>query len=240
MKKTFISLLLILALLMSLGLAVNADESNPYKTIEGGTVLFDGKTITGSYSSETLSGAAGSLQPGDDAKITIVVRNSHNESTDWWLKNEILQSFLNSEKGGAYTYKLTFTDSAKKKNVIYSSERVGGSEKASDKSKSGLKDVNDTLKDYVFLGTLPAGESGKLELYIQLEGESQINAYENTLAKLKLNFAVELTKDRIVRTGDDTNLMPYLTASAISGVVLLLLAVVSLEKNRKKQRGEAK
>ena len=240
MKKTFISLLLILALVMSLGLAAYADESNPYKTIEGGTVIFDGKTITGSYSSETLTGAAGSLQPGDDAKITIVVRNSHNESTDWWLKNEILDSFLSSEKGGAYTYKLTFTGSDNKENVIYSSERVGGSEESSDTSKSGLKDVNDTLKDYVFLGTLPAGKSGKLELYILLEGETQSNAYENSLASLKLKFAVELTKDRIVKTGDDTNIMPYLTASAISGVVLLLLAILNLEKNRKKQGGQTK
>ncbi len=236
MKKTFISLLLILALVMSLGLAAYADESNPYKSIEGGTVLFDGKTIIGSYSSETLSGAAGSLQPGDDAKITIVIKNSHNETTDWWLKNEILKNFLASEAGGAYTYKLTFTDPDGKETVIYSSARVGGTGAAAD----GLKDVNSSLKDYVFLGKLPAGKSGKLVLYIQLEGETQSNAYKNSLAALKLNFAVELTKDKIVKTGDDTNIMPYLTASAVSGVVLLLLAILSLEKNRKKQGGQAK
>lgn len=236
MKKTIISLLLILALVLSLGLSVYADETNPDASIEGGTALFDGKTITGNYSSETLAGAAGALQPGDDAKITIYVKNAHTESADWWLKNEILKNFLASEVGGAYSYKLSFTDAVGNKTEIYSSERVGGTGTTAD----GLKDVNSTLKDYVFLGTIPAGKSGKLVLYIKLEGETQSNAYQDQLASLKLNFAVELTKDRIVRTGDDTDPMPYLTASAISGVVLLVLAIVSMEKNRKKQGGQAR
>lgn len=236
MKKTIISLLLILAVVLSLGLSAYADETNPDATIEGGTALFDGKTITGSYSSETLAGAAGALQPGDDAKITIYVKNTYTESADWWLKNEILKNFLASEIGGAYAYKLTFTDADGKETVIYSSERVGGTGSAAD----GLKDVNSALKDYVFLGSIPSGKSGKLVLYIKLEGETQSNAYQDQLASLKLNFAVELSKDRIVRTGDETDLMPYLTASAISGVVLLLLAILNLEKNRKKQGGQAK
>jgi len=40
----------------------------------------------------------------------------------------------------------------------------------------------------------------------------------------------------VVRTGDETKLLPYLTAAAISGAVLLALAIRSLEK-KKKQRG---
>ena len=51
---------------------------------------------------------------------------------------------------------------------------------------------------------------------------------------------MELTSSKVVKTGDDTNTMPYLTASAISGVVLLVLAIVSMEKNRKKQGGQAR
>ena len=107
MKKTIISLLLILALVLSLGLSVYADETNPDASIEGGTALFDGKTITGSYSSETLAGTAGALQPGDDAKITIYVKNAHTESADCWLKNEILKRGRIPYYGTAFSHILS-------------------------------------------------------------------------------------------------------------------------------------
>ena len=93
--------------------------------------------------------------------------------------------------------------------------------------------------DYVYLGEIGPGKTGELKLYFKLDGETKGNAYKNSFAQLKLNFAVELTSSKVVKTGDDTNTMPYLTASAISGVVLLVLAFVSLGNNRKKQRGEA-
>ena len=68
-----------------------------------------------------------------------------------------------------------------------------------------------------------------------------------------MNFAVELNepergeqepkkkhkvikKYKVVRTGDYTDTLPYIFAAAISGVVLLVLAVYSL-RERRRQRG---
>ena len=231
MKKTILGLILMLCMLMSLGLPAFADS------IDGGSVTFDGKTLSSNYSSATFSGAAGSLQPGDEAEITISLINKHEKKTDWWLKNEILDNFLASEQGGAYTYKLSFTPAGGSENIVYESKRVGGID---DNGNSlGLKEVNSALKDYLYLGELGAGKTGVLKLYILLDGETQGNAYNGQLAKLQLKFAVEQTAEKVVRTGDETNTMPLLTAAAVSGVVLLALAFVSLGKD-KKQKGEAK
>ena len=225
MKKTFLSLLLVMSMLFSLGLgAYAAGEA-------GGTVLFDGEKLISSYTK--FEDIAGSLEPGDDGTIVIKLTNGFKESADWWLKNEILKNFLASEAGGAYTYKLTFLAPGGSEKTIYDSDRIGG------ETGGGLKEVNSSLKDYVYLGEIGPGKTGELKLYFKLDGETKGNAYKNSFAQLKLNFAVELTSSKVVKTGDDTNTMPYLTASAISGGVLLVLAFVSLGNNRKKQRGEA-
>ena len=90
------------------------------------------------------------------------------------------------------------------------------------------------------------GKSGQVKLKIALDGESQGNGYQKTLAGLKMNFAVELrtptppstTPDRptIVRTGDDTNVLPLLLVMGISGLLLLALGIYGV-KNRKRERG---
>ncbi len=225
MKKTFLSLLLVMSMLLSLGLGAFA-AGDP-----GGTVIFDGTKLISSYTK--FEDIVSSLEPGDDGTIVIKLTNSFKESADWWLKNEILKNFLASEAGGAYTYKLSFIAPGGGEKVIYDSDRIGG------ETGGGLKEVNSALKDYVYLGEIGPGKTGQLKLYFKLDGETKGNAYKNSFAKLKLNFAVELTSSKVVKTGDDTNTMPYLTASAISGAVLLVLAFVSLGNNKKKQRGEA-
>ncbi len=229
MKKTIISLLLALSVLTGVGVTARADGA-----LDGGTVSFDGRRLSSDFSPASLTGTA-ALQPGDDTAITIAVKNAHSERADFWVKNEILKSFLDSEKGGVYSYSLRFVNADGSVRELFSGERVGGLD-AEGNSLGGLRDVNELLRDYLYLGTIPAGGTGTLELSLKLDGETHTNDYMDTLAKLRLSFAVELDGGRVVRTGDETKLLPYLTAAAISGAVLLVLAVRSLEK-KKKQRG---
>ena len=90
-----------------------------------------------------------------------------------------------------------------------------------------------------------------MTLVVRLDGETEGNDYFNTLAKLKMKFAVEPQeaegkkgKDTtrtvhrtIVQTGDETNLFPLFVIVGVAGAALLVLAIVSL-RLRKKEREE--
>ena len=79
-----------------------------------------------------------------------------------------------------------------------------------------------------------------------LDGETQGNDYQDTLADLAMNFAVELKEAApepgapriIVKTGDDRNLLPYYVAMAVSGVLLLILAIDNVRRRARAKRKE--
>ena len=117
--------------------------------------------------------------------------------------------------------------------MIYSSESVGGDEGQGD--KEGLKEATGALEDFFYLETLEEGDTAKVKLYVALDGETQGNAYQETLAQIEFVFGVEPEEEgepRIihVKTGDTTNLIPYV---AIGGAGLLLLIAVLLTGRRK-------
>ena len=89
--------------------------------------------------------------------------------------------------------------------------------------------------------TLEPGESGSVKLLVGLDGESQGNVYQDTLAKLMMNFAVEdnstpnapthptfTTKTSRVKTGD-----VWSTASIVVFVIGIALFIASFVSNRK-------
>ena len=86
-----------------------------------------------------------------------------------------------------------------------------------------------------------------------MEGETQGNGYQLTLAKLRMNFAVEkvsagntITKNKIVKTtntvktGDTVRVLLFCALALISGLILLAYGIHTLNKNSKKrnQKGE--
>ena len=139
----------------------------------------------------------------------------------------------------------------------------------------GLHEATDALKDWFYLDTLESGQNGVLTLHIMLDGETQGNDYQDTLAELKMRFAIELrepgekvseekpekepekgtgsdrqkegkkssgsssSKTKVVKTGDDTVITPYLIAAGVSGLALLLLAIYSLRQRRRQRGGRA-
>ena len=138
------------------------------------------------------------LQPGDEAIFYMELQNLHPQTTDWYMENKVVQSLEQTEdqfaaSGGAYTYDLRYVGPDGEELVIYSSDEVGGSKSVFDDDREGLREATGVLEDFFYLDTLGSGQAGHITLKVALEGETQGNAYQDTLAKLQMNFAVELS-----------------------------------------------
>ena len=134
---------------------------------------------------------------------------------------------------------ITYVDSDGKETVLYSSEVVGG-EDADSPEGEGLHQATASLEDYFYIDTLEESEAGVVQLYVAIEGETTGTDYQETLAKLQMNFAVEKAAEghviTTVKTGDVANLMLYSVLLLISGIVLLLAAMRTV-RNRREQKG---
>ena len=233
MKKfvvTFFAVCLVLAL------GINAMAAS--RTVTG-DVIFNGKSLSTSYTNADFVNEALALQPGDDLTYTITLKNNHSQETEWWMYNNVLQSFEQSKKltngGGAYSYHLEYSG-PNNSRVLYDSETVGG-EGVGD---VGLTAATSALKDYFVLGTLKMGQSATVTLRVKLDGETQTNNYQDTLADLNhsLNYALEECGD-IVKTGDETVILPYVIAAAVSGALLMVIAVARVKTRKQRGKGKA-
>jgi hypothetical protein len=257
MKKKIFGLLLTCLLTVALVIPAFAED---FQGESGWTVNFAGSKLDSNFTSADMSEAASGLQPGDSITFTVTLKNTDSESTDWWMTNKVLSSFEDNStaNGGAYTYELIYVDGSGTQNVLYSSQTVGGENNA---AGEGLHSATGALEDYFYLDTLSSGQSGTLTLQVALDGETQGNAYQNTLADLQLNFAVEMTASgsgangsgndaattttgkssvtKTAKTGDPTQMVPYVVMTAVAGVVILILAIFSLKRRKKETKGAA-
>ena len=231
MKKTFTALF-VLILAMSLCIGVFAQSS----TVTG-TVTFDGKKLNTSYTNAEFLGQALALQPGDDITYTITLKNNYSQETEWWMYNRVLESFEDnsSAKGGAYTYHLEYSG-PNNSRVLYDSDTVGGETAGNE----GLTSATSALRDYFVLGTLKMGQSATVTLRVKLDGETQTNNYQDTLADLNMRYAVEIVPtDDIVKTGDETEILPYVIGAAVSGALLMVIAVARVKTRKQHGKGKA-
>ena len=243
MRKKLFSLLLALLLLCSISVFASAEAL-------AGDVTFTAaaKMVEENFNVDQVFNA---LEPGDSATYTVYVHNQHPQTTRWYMSNEVLRSLEESAEagkilGGAYSYKLTWAGPSGSQ-VIYDSTSdsaehvnfVGGDYGFED--RVGLHEATDNLEEFFFLDTLNSGESGVVTLMVSLEGETQGNIYQNTAARIQMNFAVEL-KDAggktAVKTGDENNLTPYYIGIVVAGLLFLYLALDALtDRMYKKGRG---
>ena len=129
------------------------------------------------------------IQPGDSIELKVKVTNSDSDSTDWYMTNEVIQTLEDAQEsaaGGGYSYRLTYVGSDNTENVLYDSTTVGG--EGTSKAGEGLKQVDNSTQEYFYLGRLASGESGMVHLTVGVEGETQGNGYQLTLAKLRMNL----------------------------------------------------
>lgn len=246
MKKKLCGLFLILLLSAGSMLTVCAEE---YVGGNGWYVRFTGNKMESNFKSSDVADAISSLQPGDSITIGISLENNDTSSTDWYMTNEVLQSLEDSQnvaEGSAYTYILTYKNSSGQEKTLYSSENVGGEDVAG--AGEGLHGATDSLKDYFYLDKLSSREKASISLKVALDGETHGNTYQNTIAKLQMNFAVEKLKDantatssnarsiresnevykvgNDVRTGDQTRMLLWSLLALVSGLGFMGLALI--------------
>ena len=262
MKKKI--LCLVMAAIMTVGTAATA-YAEDFKSDKNWQVDFDGDKMNSNFSSKDMAEEIYGILPGDTMELQVKIKNSGEEQTDWYMSNEVLESLEEGSKaeGGAYTYVLTYYDPSGEEAVLFDSETVGG--EGSSRVGKGLEQATDSLDDFFYLDRLDAGKAASVHLRVVLDGETQGNGYQDTLARLQINFAVEKVapstvtvkgKDTVIRktvtgesntvkktitrpkTGDTTNILLFSTAALVSGLVLLLLGVAAMKKRHEK--GELK
>ena len=248
------------ALLLAMSVPMGASAETFYGGDSWG-VVFDGTQMDSTFTNAEIEDTIYQMQPGDTAEIHLSLRNDYNGNTDWYMTNQVLQSLEDSQsvaEGGAYAYILTYINPEGESELLYSSEEIGG--ETVNESGEGLYQATDSLEDYFYLDTLESGEAGEITLSVHLEGETQGNDYQDTLARLQMNFAVELpaatpsdedggngggsggqsgtsSRARVAKTGDTTNVMLFSVLTLAAGLLCLILAVVRL-RNRKAQGEE--
>ena len=234
------TLLLTLVMMLMMSQAAFAQD----RTANGGDFVFDGSALTWDNSSGSIREAMAGLQPGDTVKIRINYTNKSSKETAWYLRNEVLKTLedASNTSGGGYSYKLT-NYGATGTMEIFDSKAVGGDDKYEPSGiAKGLKAATEVtdMEDFFYIDTLKAGGKGYTELIVGLDGESQANVYENTVAELQLKYAVEITEaedvykyvNKKVDTGDTTNII-LPVAAFLGALLLLVLAVLSYRKDRK-------
>ena len=249
--KKICSVIMILCLVA--GISVSAFALSYTSNI--GTVWFnaDGKSMGNDFQKsltdknveKELKDRLKQIQPGDDVTFSINLENRYSRATNWYMTSKIVDSLEEgTAKDGAYTYHLWYVNNSTGKTIdIFDSSKVGGD------SSQGLMEVNDSLKEdytkngekYFYLDNLKSGQSGQILLKIELDGETQGNAYQDRLADLKMNFAVQIADQTdSPKTGDDHNLFPYYVAMVFSGLLFLYFALDAYtDRLYKKGRGRA-
>ena len=188
--------------LMLLGLAFPVQAETFYGDDSWNVTFTSNNEMVSSFNTADINDVVGGMQPGDNVIITLKLKSENATATDWYMQNEVLYSLedrsANRETGGgAYTYRLTYTDKDGEVNVLFDSDTVGG-ETVDDtiaQMGEGLRGATNALKDYFYLDTMYNGEGGSITLEVALDGETQGNHYQDTLADLQMNFAVELRDD---------------------------------------------
>ena len=211
-------------------------------------VNFTGGKMESNFKSSDVTDELANIQPGDSIELKVQLKNSDSGDTDWYMTNEVIQTLedaQSSAEGGAYEYKLTYVGSDNAEKVLYDSTTVGG--EGASKAGEGLKQIDSSTQEYFYLGRLASNNTGTVHLTVGVDG------YQLTLAKLRMNFAVEkvsagktITKNKIVKTtktvktGDTARVLLFCVLALISGLILLAYGIYTLNKNtkRRRQKGE--
>lgn len=199
MKRKLICAALTALLLVGSSLRAQAED------YQGGDwkVEFTGKEMVSNFTSADLSEAVYALQPGDSVTISLNLENKSGGSSEWYMTNRVLASLEDSSsqaRGGAYAYRLTYTAGDGTTTTLFDSAAVGGEKSTT--AGLGLHEAAESLDEYFRLDTLSSGAKGKVTLMVALDGETQGNAYQNTLADLRMNFAVD-TLNTVVDNGNN-------------------------------------
>lgn len=231
-KKRF--LCLVMTAVMAVGASMTA-YAKDYQGKDGWLVSFDGEKMNSNFQSQDLAEDAGNIQPGDSILLKVNLKNDSSDETDWYMTNTVIKTLEeeSTANGGAYEYRLAYKDASGEETVLYDSASVGG--ESAEGSDEGLRQATNSLEDYFYLARLASGGKGTVLLKVGVDGETQGNAYQETLARLQMNFAAEKvaaggteTRNRTVhttvKTGDGANILLFSVLALVSGLACMVFA----------------
>ena len=174
MKKTIKTILLSLLVTALCGSVCFAEN-----TKFTGTCTYDGSKINSDFTSSSFAASIRNLEPGDSVDYTITYKNGASELTRWYMKNSVIKTLEDSStaSNGGYSYTLTNVGPDGKRTVLYDSEEVGGEDTH---GGTGLEQATNGTDDWFFIQELASGETGKTLLDVTLDGETQVNSYQDT------------------------------------------------------------
>lgn len=203
------------------------------------------------YTPDQINHAIGQMQPGDSVTFAVALANTNEAATDWYMDNKVMRSLektvgADQAGGGAYTYQLTYSGPGGDRE-LFNSRTVGGDDGAggstSTEAGEGLEQATNALDDYFYLDTLASGDRANVILTVALDGETQGNAYQDTMAELELSFGVRLTEPtrrirrfHTVRTGDEEQVLVWSLVMLVCGVAALALALWQYRRGRKERK----
>ena len=233
-------LIMMLALVMTLAMS-----SMVFAEGKDGTYTFNGTDIVNDEGTSIVEKLSG-LEPGDSIDIELEYVNDTSDTTEWYMQNEVLKTLEEGSDAanGGYTYVLTNVGPDGEETEIFNSDKVGGEDTT---GGTGLEQATNGTDDWFFIQELKGGESGKTLLSVELDGETQVNTYQDTDASLDIIYAVEKVKDgetivekvtkkktitKTVNTGDTTSILPMVILF-VAAALMLVLAILNHRKDRK-------
>lgn len=244
MKKRRLLYGLAAVLIFASSLTVQAEDR---KGASGWQVTFDGKKMKSNFNSSKINDEVIALQPGDSVELTIKLKNTYKSEVDWYMKNEVLETLEDAGEaaGGAYDYLLTYTDKDKKTTTLYSSEKFGGDGRI---NGVGLHGATKTLDNYFYLDRMKKSDTGVVKLKVALDGETLVNDYQNTIARLQMDFATELAgngtgnngngsgnRREVIKTGDQTQTLLFVLLTLGAGLIFLLAVLMRLRRDSEEE-----
>ena len=129
MKRKLFHLLLPGVLLASMTMNVCAETS--YGGSDWRVTFTDEKKMESSFKTSDINDTIYGIQPGDNAIVELSLKNENETPTDWYMTNKVLYSLEDRSansgaSGGAYTYRLVYTDKDNNESVLFDSDTVGG------------------------------------------------------------------------------------------------------------------
>lgn len=248
-NRSIYTLILTLAMsfVMVMGMTLSVSAQSDEVT---GSCYFDGSKVVCDFDSNVVAETVKGLEPGDDVTFKVEFTNDYKSTTHWYMRNETIetleQSYDKAENGG-YTYTLTNVAPDGSREVLFDNSTVGGeytlgshkakTSRGTDNTGEGLHQATNASNDWFFVQTLKKGQTGRTELYIKFDGETEVNNYMDTNGSLLLAYAVEIDNGRI-KTGDETNMLKYV-AVMLAAFLMLILTILSYRKDRKTARAAA-
>lgn len=243
MKKRW--LYSVMALTLTFGMSMTSFAEEFTGDDDWGVYFSEDKKMVSTFGKTEFDDRILQMEPGDTTTITLTLENKYSEDTNWYMTNKVLETLESADdvqaQGGAYSYLLYYTDPSGAQTTLYDSDSVGG-ETIVD-NREGLTQATDSLEDWFFLDALGKGEKGSITLRVKLDGETQGNEYQDTLANLQMNFAVEVvsktatpsTPKKVTtrpKTGDQTPILIFSIAALVSGLALIIIVIFRLRRRQ--------